>query len=76
VKYAITFGAMALAMLMTAMQLPAPGSWLAVSVALAFGGVALGYAGVGSRVFLKRRGGQLHPLSYLIFWPVHLLNWI
>lgn len=75
-KYAITFGAVSLAMLALATQLPAAGSWLAISIALAFGGVALGYAGLGPRVFLKRRGGQLHPLSYLIFWPVHLLNWI
>lgn len=47
---------------------------LTASFAIAFVGVGLAYAFIGPRAFLKKSNGQLHPLSYLLFWPYHLLN--
>jgi len=44
------------------------------SSAVAFSGVGLAYAFIGPRVFLKSASGRLSPLSYLLFWPHHLLN--
>jgi len=46
------------------------------NIALCFSGVGLGFLWIGPRVFLKRREGKLSVLSYLIFWPYHLLNWL
>jgi hypothetical protein len=49
--------------------------WVAASFATAFSGVGLAFGGIGPRAFLKKSNGQLSWLSYLIFWPYHLLNW-
>ena len=74
-KYALIFLAFALACCFVALtQTSAPLRVMALSFALAFGGVGLAYAGVGSRAFLKRADGRLHPLSWLIYWPYHALN--
>jgi protein-tyrosine phosphatase len=45
-------------------------AWLGVSFLL----VAAGYAGVGPRVFGKRRDGSIQPLYGLILLPYHLLT--
>lgn len=48
--------------------------FIAASCAVAFSFVGLAYAFIGHRAFLKRPNGQLSPLSYLLYWPYHLLN--
>src|SRR5579872_3581466 len=51
--------------------------WLAavyVSAALCFVGVGVGFLWIGPRIFLKQRDGRLPVVSYLLFWPYHLLN--
>jgi protein-tyrosine phosphatase len=48
---------------------------LAVSFAIAFLGVGLAYAFIGHRAFLKKPNGQLGFLSYVLYWPYHLINW-
>lgn len=47
---------------------------ITASSAIAFFGVGLGYAGLGPGVFLKRPDGRLNLISYILFWPYHLLN--
>jgi len=75
VKFTVAFGFLGLLCLL---QVPlwesVPAKLLSFSFAVAFGGVALAYAGIGARVFLKRADGRLHPLSFVLFWPYHLLN--
>jgi protein-tyrosine phosphatase len=46
-----------------------------VSLAVAFSGVGLAFAFVGHRAFLKKPNGKLGFLSYVLYWPYHLLNW-
>lgn len=48
---------------------------IAASLAIAFSGVGLAYAFVGPYAFLKKPNGQLSLLSYVLYWPYHLLNW-
>jgi hypothetical protein len=48
---------------------------LVVNAALAFAGVASGYAGLGPRVFGKR-GAALPFWSWLVFWPYFALNFL
>lgn len=47
---------------------------VAACFAIAFGGVGLAYAFIGPRAFLKKPNGQLSWLSYVLYWPYHLLN--
>lgn len=44
--------------------------WLAFSLAL----MGAAYLGAGPRVLMKRRRGTLHPASWLLLGPFHLLN--
>jgi hypothetical protein len=44
--------------------------WLAFSLTL----MAAAYLGAGPAVLMKRRRGTLHPLSWLLLGPFHLLN--
>jgi hypothetical protein len=75
-KYAVVFGTLALALLFNATQISFwPAKVLLFSGFLCFGGVSLAFAGLGPRVFLKSRSGRLTPLSWLIFWPYHALNY-
>ena len=50
------------------------GMALLANLGVAFVGAGLGYAGVGPRVFLKRRDGRLSTLSYVLFWPYFVVN--
>lgn len=80
-KYAITFGVMSLALIGGCVQYPNIRWFLAWS-AVSFGSVALGYAGLGPRVFGKRKDGRISlPLKILNFpylgfaWAVwHLIK--
>jgi protein tyrosine phosphatase (PTP) superfamily phosphohydrolase (DUF442 family) len=49
--------------------------FVAASFAVAFSGVGLAFAFIGQRAFLKKPNGQLSFLSYVVYWPYHLLNW-
>lgn len=74
-KYALVFGALAVALLLSAIESGLwPGQMLLLSGALCFGGVALAYGGVGAKTFLKRADGRFPPGSWLLFWPYHALN--
>ncbi len=55
------------------LQTPVP-RFLLASCSIAFLGVGLAYSFVGHRAFLKKADGRLSWLSYLIYWPYHLLN--
>lgn len=74
-KYVVVFGALALALIFQVTQIQ---EWfwrlLLASCSVCFAGVAMAYAGAGPRVFLKTREGRLTLLSWLLFWPYHLLN--
>lgn len=48
---------------------------ITTSFAVAFSGVGLAFAFIGQRAFLKKPNGQLSFLSYILYWPYHLLNW-
>jgi len=48
--------------------------FVAGSSAIAFAGVGLGYGFLGAKVFLKKDNGQLSFISYILYWPYHLLN--
>lgn len=50
---------------------------LAAGVAVGLPALLLGvsYLGLGTRLFLKRRG-RLHPVTIVLFWPYLLLNWV
>ncbi|HEY1120513.1 MAG TPA: hypothetical protein VGE67_02900 [Haloferula sp.] len=65
-KYAITFGVLSLVLDASSVLYPEV-RWLLLWSALSFGMVAMGYAGIGPRVFGKSRDGRI-PL------PLKLLN--
>lgn len=74
-KYAITFLALAMVLAYACFSVPL---WLVLPVAwvaLSFGLLGLAYAGLGPKLFLKRADGTLGTLSFILFGPVHLLNW-
>ena len=48
--------------------------FLLASTSIAFLGVSVANGWAGPKAFLKRRDGRLHPLSYFVFWPYHLMN--
>jgi protein-tyrosine phosphatase len=74
-RYALVFSALALGALAAFFALPFPARLMALNAALAFGGVALGYAKIGPRIFGKR-GAQLPLWSWLLFWPYFALNYL
>jgi protein-tyrosine phosphatase len=49
---------------------------IAACFAVAFGGVGFAYVCIGHRAFLKKPDGRLSWLSYVLYWPYHLLNWL
>ena len=74
-KFALTFGALSLVFAALAGAAQNVGMRIVfLSCAFSFGGVALAYAGLGPKTFLKRANGRLNPLSYVLFWPYHALN--
>lgn len=76
-KFAFAFLLLGLACLYYAITSKWPVvQFIAASCAIAFTGVGLAYAFIGPRAFLKRDNGQLHPLSCLVYWPYHFLNWL
>ncbi len=73
-KYAITFSLLGLLCVFYCAAVESPVARLLLSsLALCWLGVGLAYAGIGGRVFGKRRDGKLQAWSAL-FWPFHLLN--
>lgn len=36
--------------------------------------MGLGFLRLGPRIFLKQPHGRLHPLSYALYWPYHIVN--
>jgi len=49
---------------------------VAIFVAVDFFAYSMMYAVRQPQIFLKRRNGSIHLMSYLIFAPLHLLNWL
>lgn len=67
---ALTVAALVLALVAPWWLLRAGLLWLAFSLAL----MGAAYLGAGPRVLMKRPNGRLHPVSWLLLWPFHLLN--
>jgi protein-tyrosine phosphatase len=44
--------------------------------AVSFLALGLGYVFRFPAIWMKRRGGAIHPVSFGLFLPLHLLNWI
>lgn len=63
-KYAITFGILSLTLIAGSTLCPSA-RWFIVWAGISFGSVALGYAGVGPRVFGKKPSGRI-PLALKI----------
>src|ERR1051325_9058665 len=63
-------------LVVTGATLPWAAGFLVVSLGIAYLGIGICYVTGSPRWFFKRAGGRLSPLSFLIFWPYHLLNWI
>lgn len=75
-KYAIVFSSLGLVCAFYALSVqPLWLRLLMVSLALCWLGVGIAYAGVGGRIFGKRRDGRLAWWSVL-FWPFHGLNFL
>ncbi|MBM0742981.1 dual specificity protein phosphatase family protein [Phormidium sp. CLA17] len=75
-KYAVVFVLFGLICAFYAATLPVLAvRIIAASFAIAFSGVGLAYAFIGHRAFLKNPNGELSLLSYVLYWPYHLLNW-
>ncbi len=73
-KYAFVFSLLGLVCGFYAISVEPLGLRLVfMSLALCWLGVGLAYAGIGGKIFGKRRDGRLHWWSAL-FWPFHLLN--
>jgi protein-tyrosine phosphatase len=74
-KNAIVFILFSVACGYYAVTLSAPAAqFLLAAFAIAFLGVGLAYSFLGQRAFLKKADGSLSWLSYLTYWPYHLLN--
>lgn len=74
-KYALIFFAFgSLCAFLAATSHCLPVRFIAASASMAFVGVGAGYAFVGPQVFLKQADGRLQFMSYLLYWPYHLLN--
>lgn len=74
-KYAITFAMMSFVMVAATVHYPSM-SWLLIWSALSFGGVALGYAGLGPRVFGKSTHGKIPPLYKFFHLPYLAFTWL
>ncbi|BCM90180.1 putative protein YnbD [Abditibacteriota bacterium] len=75
-KYAFVFSALGLVCAFYCLSVDV--FWLRLvfaSLALCWSGVGAAYAGVGGRIFGKRRDGRL-ALWSAAFWPFHLLNYV
>lgn len=76
-KYAIVFILFGLTCAFYAATSPALAvKLIAAYFAVAFSGVGLAYAFIGHAAFLKKPNGQLSLLSYVLYFPYHLLNWL
>ncbi|MEK7952173.1 hypothetical protein [Luteolibacter soli] len=73
-KYAIAFGVMSLVLAASSMLYPGV-RWLLFWSALSFGMVALGYAGIGPRVFGKGRDGRISLPLKLLNLPYLTYTW-
>lgn len=75
-RYAVTF--LIFAGVLAALSRSFVGVWAIPPAwcALSFGIIGLGYAGLGPCIFLKTKSGKLPGLSYLLLWPVHLINFV
>lgn len=74
-KYAIIFILLGLAAALLLLSYRQP--WqvaLIINVSLCFIGLGIGFGWLGPKIFFKRSDGRLGWLSYLLFWPYHLLN--
>ena len=60
----------------TGATLPRVAAFFVVSLGIAYLGVGICYVSGSPRWFFKRADGRLSPLSFVMFWPYHLLNWI
>jgi hypothetical protein len=74
-KYAIAFGAMSLALTASSVLYPEV-RWLLLWSALSFGMVALGYAGIGPRVFGKGRDGRISLPLKVLNLPYLAYTWV
>jgi hypothetical protein len=73
-KYAIAFGVMSLALAASSALYPEV-RWLLLWSALSFGMVALGYAGIGPRVFGKGRDGRISLAFKIVNLPYLAYAW-
>lgn len=74
-KTAIALGFMSVGLAACAVIYPAlriPIAWASISFAI----VAIGYAGVGSRVFAKNSDGRVHWLAKIVLLPYLLYSWL
>ncbi len=75
-KYAALFGLLSLGGVGASFLASSPLLQIAtINAALAFGGVALGYGVLGSRVFGKS-GARMAAWSWLLYWPYFVLNYL
>lgn len=75
VKYSLLFLLLTGALLYSAFDHKGPaGTLLYIGLSIPFLLLAIAYAGLGPRVFIKRPDGRLHPLSWLLFAPYHLIK--
>jgi hypothetical protein len=74
-KYGLVFLLLAFACAIAAIERESTWARLGfASGALCALGMGLGFLWLGPRVFIKRRSGRLHPLSYCLYWPYHAVN--
>jgi protein-tyrosine phosphatase len=74
-KYALTFGALAVYLAVLACALEGA-CWLLLWPAVSFLALAAAYAGLGPRVFGKRLDGSLAPWAVLLLLPYLALSWL
>jgi protein-tyrosine phosphatase len=75
-SHGIIFLIAGIAMICVGMGLRNIAGFFPISLGIAFLGVGVSFVTGSPRYFFKRRDGRLSLLSYLLFWPYHLLNWI
>lgn len=73
-KYAITLGIMSLA-LFTGSEVYPNARWFLIWAGISFGSVALGYAGIGPRVFGKNERGQIPLALKILNLPYLAYTW-
>jgi len=75
VKYSLLFLALTATLLFSAFYRKGPvGMVLYICLAIPFLILAVAYAGLGPGVFLKRSDGRLHPFSWILFAPYHIVK--